>query len=108
MRFHRIYARAMRYNFKEGIITEEQYKKLMYPLRWGIRKRLHSQDSVDVMQEVEKYIMDNVPKTGLGDLFEKIFDFIKEHWFDILKLILSLVVLLEPNPTEQFGDLECG
>jgi len=108
MKFRRIYIRALRYNLKEGLITDEQFQKLMQPLRWGIRKRRRSRETVNVMQEVEKYVMDNVPKSGISDIFAWIFEFVKEHWFDILKLILSLVVLLEPNPTEHpIGDLEC-
>lgn len=107
MRFRRTYVRALRHNLKEGLITEEQFRKLMDPLRWGKRRKQGANGTVDVWQEVESYITNNLPKEGISDFFEAVFDFIKEHWFDILKLILSLVVLLEPNPVEhEIGDLE--
>lgn len=108
MKFRRMYIRALRYNSREGIITDDQFQKLMAPLRWRGRKRQNSNETVDVMQEVEKYVTAHIPKEGVKDFFAAVFEYVKEHWLDILKLILSLVVLLEPNPTKHtMGDLEC-
>ena len=35
-----------------------------------------------------------LPVQGVGDWFKTIFDYIKEHWFDILKMLLPLLLIL--------------
>ncbi len=99
MQFKVLYRRAARESFSAGKLTHEQYDKLMLVLRHPIRRRLAGNGKINILAEVEKYTHDNLPKEGIN--WEVILQWLKDHWVDILKLILSLVVLLEPPPQDK-------
>lgn len=99
MPFKFMYRRAARESLRDGKLTKEQYDKIMMALRHPIRKRLQGEERVDLMAEVEKYTAENMPKGKLD--WPTIVQWLKDHWMDILKLLLSLVVLLEQPPQEK-------
>ena len=99
MPFKFIYRRAARESFRDGKLTQDQYDKIMMALRHPIRKRLRGEERVDLMAEVEKYTAENMPKGKLD--WATIVQWLKDHWMDILKLLLSLVVFLEEPPQEK-------
>jgi hypothetical protein len=99
MKFKFLYRRAAREAFAEGTISKEQYTQLTQVLRNPIRKRLDSTEKVDILAEVEQYTNKNGPKAGID--WEAIIQWLKDNWLTILKLILSLIVVLEPPPKER-------
>jgi len=99
MKFKFLYRRAAREAFAEGKISKEQYTQLALVLRHPIRKRLDSPEKIDILAKVEQYVNENGPKTGID--WEAIIQWLKDNWLTILKLILSLIVVLEPPPKER-------
>jgi hypothetical protein len=99
MHFKVLYRRAARESFQEGRITQEQYDQLMQVLRHPIRNRLNGVGRIDLLVEVKNYTYERLPKEGIN--WEIIIQWLKDHWLDILKLLLSLLVLLEPAPVEK-------
>jgi hypothetical protein len=99
MQFKFLYRRAARESFRDGKLTQDQYDQLMQVLRHPIRNRLNGTGRTDLLIEVEKYTYEQMPKEGIN--WEAIIQWLKDHWFDILKLLLSLLVLLEPAPIEK-------
>src|SRR4030042_6111200 len=99
MQFKVLYRRAARESFRDGKLTQDQYDQIMQVLRHPIRQRLNGTGRVNILAKVEEYTRDNLPKTGIN--WEAILQWLKDHWFDILKLILSLIVLLEPPPQDK-------
>jgi hypothetical protein len=98
MHFKVLYRRAARESFSAGKLTQEQYNQIMLVLRHPVRQRLNGTSRVNILAEVEKYTHENMPKEGIN--WEAILQWLKDHWLEILKLILSLVVLLEPPPQD--------
>jgi hypothetical protein len=99
MQFKFLYRRAARESFREGKLTKDQYDQLMQVLRHPLRKKLKSAEQTDLLVEIENYTYERVPKEGIT--WEAIIQWLKDHWLDILKLLLSLLVLLEPLPTDK-------
>lgn len=99
MQFRFLYRRAARESFREGTLTQEQYTQVMQVLVHPVRKRRVTGERVDILAEIEKYTQENMPKSGID--WAAILQWLKDHWFDILKLILSLVVILEPAPKDK-------
>jgi hypothetical protein len=99
MQFKVLYRRAARESFNEGNLTQEQYKQIMLVLRHPIRQRLSGTGRINILAEVEKYTSEKMPREGVN--WEAILQWLKDHWLEILKLILSLVVLLEPPPKDK-------
>lgn len=99
MIFKVLYRRAARESFKEGVLTQEQYAQLMEVLRHPLRKKLRSNEKINLLNEVEKYTNKNIGKQGAG--WDAVLQWLKDHWVDILKLLLSLLVLLEPPPKDK-------
>jgi len=99
MRFKFLYRRAARESLREGKLSREQYTQIMQVLRHPRRLKLNSSEQVDILAEVEKYSHENMPKEGIN--WQAILQWLKDHWLEILKLILSLVVLLEPPPKDK-------
>jgi hypothetical protein len=99
MQFKVLYRRAARESFSAGKLTQEQYDQIMLVLRHPIRRRLNKAGRVNILAEVEKYTHENMPKEGIN--WEAILQWLKDNWLTILKLILSLVVLLEPPPQDK-------
>lgn len=96
MKFKFLYRRAARESFREGTINREQYNQVMEVLRHPIRRRKASSEQVNILEEVEKYTQNEMPKEGIN--WQAILQWLKDHWMDILKLILSLVVVLVEPP----------
>lgn len=99
MQFKVLYRRAARESFRDGKLTQEQYEQIMLVLRHPIRRRLNGTGRTDILAEVEKYTREKMPKEGIN--WEAILQWLKDNWLTILKLILSLVVLLEPPPQDK-------
>ena len=91
--FRLLYRQTLRSSFKNGEITEDQYAILMDALRHPVRRRKLGNTDVDLMDEIEKYVSSNVPKTG--NFLIAIVVWLKDHWVDILKFLLTLLVLLD-------------
>lgn len=99
MKFKFLYRRAIREAYASGQMSAEQYSQLTQVLRHPIRKRLRGEERVDILAEIEKYTLDKLPKEGIN--WNGILQWLKDNWQEILKLVLSLVVLLEPAPKDK-------
>lgn len=99
MQFKFLYRRAARESLAEGKLTQVQYDQIMQVLRHPIRRKLNQIGTVNILAEIEKYTNNNLPKTGIN--WEIVLQWLKDHWEDILKLIISLVILLEPPPQDK-------
>jgi uncharacterized membrane protein len=95
MPFKYLLRRAARESLQDGNLTKDQYEQIMAAVRHPRRKRLDSENRVNILAEIEAI----APKQGLD--WDAIRTWLKENWATILKLILSLVVLLEPPPKDK-------
>jgi hypothetical protein len=95
-----MYRRAARESFRSGAIDKKQYEQLISAARHPFRKRLVGNNPMDLMEEIEKYTNENMPKEGKIN-WETIIQWLKDHWMDILKLVISLSVFLEPVPQDK-------
>jgi hypothetical protein len=95
MPFKYLLRRAARESLQDGKLTKDQYEQVMAAVRHPRRKRLNSENQVNILAEIEAI----TPKQGLN--WEAIRQWLKENWATILKLILSLVVVLEPPPKDK-------
>jgi len=88
--FRFLYRMALRQSYEEGQLSDKDYETLMDALRRPRRRK--GATTIDLMEEIEKYTMEQVPKSG--DFWEFIVDWLKEHWFDVLKFLLSLLLVV--------------
>jgi len=100
MHFRFIYRRALISSYKAGKLSIDEYNTLWEAVRHPRRKKPNGEE-VDLMDEVEKYTMANVPKTG--NIIKAIFDWLIENWDKILKLLLMLLPLFLKEPETNSG-----
>ena len=101
LKFKPIYRIAARRALRAGTLSRDDYDKVMETLRWPHRIRKESGDKVAVLPVVQDYVYEQMELEGLEIDWDGILDWIKDHWVDILKIIISLLILLEPPPKEK-------
>ena len=101
LKFKPLYRMAARKGRREGTISREDYDKVMETLRWPQRTRRDSGDKVEVLNSVQDYVYGQMEIEGCKIDWDGVLEWIKEHWVDILKIIITLLVLLEPPPKEK-------
>jgi hypothetical protein len=88
--FRFLYRTALRQSYEEGQLSDKDYEILMNALRRP--RRCKGATTIDLMDEIEKYTMEQVPKGG--KFWEFVVDWLKENWVSVLKFLLSLLVLV--------------
>ena len=101
IKFKPLYRIAARRGLREGTISREDYDKVMETLRWPHRLRRDSGEKVEVLGEIQDYVYGQMVLESRKIDWNGVLDWIKEHWIDILKIIISLLVLLDPPPKEK-------
>ena len=101
LKFKPLYRIAARRSLREGTISREDYDKVMETLRWPRRLRRDSGETVEVLDGVQDYVYGQMELEGRKIDWDGVLEWIKEHWVDILKIIITLLVLLEPPPKEK-------
>lgn len=94
--FRVIYRLAVARAARTGKITDEQYATLVQPLtrKWRRRK---TYEGVDPMLLIEAEVKGQMPKEGKPN-WKAIFDWLIEHMDDILKIVLTILMFVEPVP----------
>jgi hypothetical protein len=103
MQFRLAYRVALHSSFKDGKITQDQFDILHDALMRPIRKK-RTGEKVDLLDEVENYAITNAPKTG--EFFDNLIEWLKAHWMEILKLLLSLLPLFLAEPENKAAETE--
>jgi hypothetical protein len=82
---------AARHSHRDGTLTDEQFKTVMSAIKSPDAK---------VMTAIENHVSKNTVKGG--QTWQNLVQWFKDHWQDILKLILSLlpVLLLDQQQEE--------
>jgi hypothetical protein len=98
--FGRKVKRVARRKLRRGELDHETYQKIVTGSR-----------DPEMVAKWKAAVESGVPgapwtqKTGVGDIFAVIWDWLVEHWPEILKIILSLLAFMEPPP-QQDGNQE--
>ena len=87
-KFKPLYRIAARQGRREGLLSEKDYALVMETLRWPIRRHKQTGASVNVLKEVETFVYSNMAKQGARVDWGSIIQWIKDHWVEILKLII--------------------
>jgi len=101
LKFKPLYRIAARRGLREGTISRDDYDKVMETLRWPHRLRRDSSENIEVLGEVQDYVYGQMELEGRKIDWDSVLEWIKDHWVDILKVIISLLLLLEPPPKEK-------
>ena len=99
-KFRVIYRIALRRSCRAGSLTSDEYTTAMAPLRWRPRLRRGEVEAVDLMGEVQDYVYSQMGYQGVGIDFLTIIQWIKDNWALILRVILSILIFVEPSPEE--------
>lgn len=93
MRFQARFKRALQESMAEGTLDLKDYTMLMdackHPRRIAKDGRL-----INLMEETERHIRETAFKGDLQSFWQKLVIWLKENWPEIVKLILSLLVIL--------------
>jgi hypothetical protein len=93
MRFQAHFRRALQESMSEGQLDLKDYTMLMdackHPRRMAKDGRL-----INLMEEAENHIRETAFKGDLGSFWQRVVLWLKENWPEIVKLILSLLLIL--------------
>ena len=93
MLFRQHFKRALQESMSEGKLDLKDYTMLMdackHPRRIAKDGRL-----INLMEEAEKHIRETALKGDLQSFWQKLVIWLKENWPEIVKLILSLLLIL--------------
>jgi len=101
LRFKPIYRIALKRDYKAGLLTQEDYERGMEPLRWPIRTKRETKEKVNILDCVRDFVYTGMVTDSLDIDWSNILKWIKEHWVQILELIISLLLILEPPDKER-------
>jgi hypothetical protein len=93
MRFQAHFKRALQESMSEGKLNLQEYIMLMDACK---RPRRIAKDGrlINLMEETERHIRETAFKGDLQSFWQKLVIWLKENWPEIVKLILSLLVIL--------------
>jgi hypothetical protein len=96
---------AARMSRSEGTLAEVDYQKIMKAIRHPSQVTADG-TQVDLLQEIESHVTKSMGCQGLAINWDGVIQWFKDHWLDILQIILKLLPLffLEPNPEEDIDD----
>jgi hypothetical protein len=77
----------------EGLLSLQDYTTLMDACKCPRRTTKDGQ-RINLMEELEKHVKENAFKGDLQSFWQKLVIWFKENWPEVLKLLLSLLLLL--------------
>lgn len=101
LKFKPIYRIAAKQSFKEGLLTQDEYDKVLETLRWPIRVHKETKTPIRVLDAIQTFVYLELEKENKAINWDAILQWLKENWLTILKLIISLLVILDPPPKER-------
>lgn len=94
---------AARVSRRDGKLTEEQYQTVMDAIRHPVRK-CKDGSTINLMEKIENQVNTEMGKQGLDINWDAIIQWFKDHWLDVLKMIISLLplfVILDSGPPKE-------
>ena len=83
---------AARHSRRDKTITEEQYLTVMDAIRHPVRK-CKDGTTCNVIEKIEEHVSKEMGRDGLTINWDAVIQWVKDHWVQIVQLILSLSML---------------